>query len=269
MGDDQHRRRRHGQCDRAYLGCDLRPRLLRRPQRARRHRAVQWRLEPEHHRRYLCAQRDHQLHGRRRHRLGLHADRRRPGGFHRQLRRREQLHGQGHAEHRTQDRPCRMSGEREAAVTEFPARSIAIAAYRALLHGLGRFVWLGGAWMTCVLACLVVDLLPWPTALFRLLVLLTVLVSAVASAAVSVSWFRALLLDETYYGAMPMKFGARQFRYLVYQSVIAGILAAPIASLCLIVRANSWWAAAYSFALGGPLEGTALCLLAGSILAAM
>ena len=154
-------------------------------------------------------------------------------------------------------------------MTEFPARTIAIAAYRALLHGLGRFVWLGGAWMTCALACLVVDLLPWPTGLFRVLVLLSVLVMAAASAAVSVSWFRALLLDETYYGAMPMKFAARQFRYLVYQSVIAAILSAPIALFCFIVRADSWWAAAYSFVLGGSWEGKALGMLAGSILAAM
>ncbi len=147
------------------------------------------------------------------------------------------------------------------------ARPTAMMAYRVLLRDFGRFVWLGGGWMTCVLACVVVKMLPWPTGLFSLLVAATVLVVAVASAAASVSWYRAILLDETSWGVIPMEFGARQLRYFGYQSAIAVILGAPITLLCLVFSTDIWWAAAFSFLHRGPFHPLALLILVGSLLA--
>ena len=150
-------------------------------------------------------------------------------------------------------------------MVKIAARPTAVMAYQVLFRDIGRFVWLGGGWMTCVLACVVVKMLPWPDKLFSLLVVATILVVAVGSAAISVSWYRAILLDETSWGIIPMNFGARQLRYLGYQSVIALILGVPITLLCQVLGAQGWWAAAFSFLRHDPFHPMALLSLIGTL----
>lgn len=152
-------------------------------------------------------------------------------------------------------------------MVKIAAKPTAVMAYQVLFRDIGRFVWLGGGWMTCVLGCVVVKMLPWPDKFFSLLVLATVLVVAVGSAAISVSWYRAILLDETSWGIIPMNFGARQLRYFGYQSVVALVLAGPVTLFCLVLGAQAWWTAAFSFLRHDPLHPMALLSLVGTLLA--
>jgi hypothetical protein len=141
----------------------------------------------------------------------------------------------------------------------------AAMAYQVFFRGLGQFVWLAGGWLTCLLGCVVVKMVPWPESVASLLVLLTLLVVAIGSAGFSVGWYRALLVEEASFAAVPFSIGFRELRYLLYQAAIALIVVAPVALLCLLLGWQSVWAAAFSFVKGGALNSRALLLVAGGV----
>jgi hypothetical protein len=126
----------------------------------------------------------------------------------------------------------------------------AAMAYRVFLGGWRQFIWLASGWLTCLLGCVVVRMLPWPDAIATLLTLLTLLVIAIGSAGFSVGWYRALLVEETSFGLIPFHVGGRELRYLLYQLAIALVVGAPVAALCLLLGWEPVWRAAFSFAHG-------------------
>lgn len=137
--------------------------------------------------------------------------------------------------------------------------------YQIFYRGLNQFIWLASGWLTCVLGCVVVKMLPWPESVQSLLVIVTVLVIGIGSAGVSVGWYRALLIEEAYFVAIPFSFGVRELRYLLYQAVIAVIVGAPVALLCLLLGWQTVWVAAFSFLKGGVVNFRALLLLMGGV----
>ena len=141
----------------------------------------------------------------------------------------------------------------------------AAMAYQVLYRGLGQFIWLAGGWLTCLLGCVVVKMVPWPGAVESLLVVVTVLVCVVGSAGFSVGWYRALLVEESSYGVIPLSVGFREIRYLLYQAAIALVVGAPVALLCLLLGWEPVWAAAFSFLKGGALNQRALLLVVGGV----
>lgn len=141
----------------------------------------------------------------------------------------------------------------------------AAMAYQVFFRGLGQFIWLAGGWLTCLLGCVVIKMIPWPESVEPLLALLTVLVIAVGSAGVSVGWYRALLVEEASFVAIPFSLGFTELRYFLYQAAIALIVVAPVALLCLLLGWQPLWAAALSFLRGGPLNSRALLLVTGGM----
>lgn len=145
------------------------------------------------------------------------------------------------------------------------AMPTAALAYQVFYRGIGQFIWLAGGWLTCLLGCVVVKMVPWPETISSLLVFATLLVIAVGSAAFSVGWYRALLVEESSYGVIPFSVGLRELRYLLYQAAIALIVGAPVALLCLLLGWEPMWAAAFSFLQGGALNRNALLLVLGGV----
>ena len=141
----------------------------------------------------------------------------------------------------------------------------AAMAYQVFFRGLGQFIWLAGGWLTCLLGCVVIKMIPWPETIESLLALLTVLVIAIGSAGFSVGWYRALLIEEASFTAIPFSVGFTELRYFLYQAAIALIVVAPVALLCLLLGWQPVWAAALSFLKGGPLHGRALLLVTGGV----
>src|SRR6202043_3603134 len=86
---------------------------------------------------------------------------------------------------------------REAIMVAIAAWPTAATAYRVFFRGFGQFIWLAGGWLTCLLGCVVVKMVPWPDAIASLLVVTTLAVIAFGSAGVSVGWYRALLVEES------------------------------------------------------------------------
>ncbi len=123
----------------------------------------------------------------------------------------------------------------------------AAMAYQVFYRGIGQFIWLAGGWLTCLLGCVVVKMVPWLQTISSLLVFATLLVVALGSAGFSVGWYRALLVEETSSdGIIPFSLGFRELRYLLYQAAIALIVGAPVALLCLLL---GWVAARLILAL--------------------
>jgi len=142
----------------------------------------------------------------------------------------------------------------------------AAMAYQVFYRGIGQFVWLAGGWLTVLLGCVVVKMVPWPQTISSLLVFATLLVIALGSAGFSVGWYRALLVEETSSdGIIPFSLGFRELRYLLYQAAIALIVGAPVALLCLLLGWEPVWAAAFSFLKGGAPNQRALLLVAGGV----
>ena len=134
----------------------------------------------------------------------------------------------------------------------------AVGAYRMLLRNFGQFLHLSAGWLTGLIGCVVLKMLPWPDAISALLVIVTLLCLAAGSAAFSIGWCRVILTDETSYGAITFALSARDRRYLAYQCGIALIPATPFALLCWLFAADTWWASALSPLLGGPFHPLAL-----------
>ncbi|HKW53984.1 MAG TPA: hypothetical protein VJO12_09845 [Stellaceae bacterium] len=145
------------------------------------------------------------------------------------------------------------------------AMPTAAMAYQVFFRGLGQFIWLAGGWLTCLLGCVVIKMVPWPETMASLLALVTVLVVAIGSAGFSVGWYRALLVEEASFAAVPFSVGLRELRYFLYQATIALIVGAPVALLCLLLGWQPVWAAAFSFLKGGALNGRALLLVTGGV----
>ena len=145
------------------------------------------------------------------------------------------------------------------------AMPTAAMAYQVFYRGIGQFIWLASGWLTCLLGCVVVKMVPWPERISSLLVFLTLLVIVVGSAGVSVGWYRALLVEESSYGVIPLSVGVRELRYLLYQAAIALVVGAPVALLCLLLGWEPVWAAAFSFLKGGALNQRALLLVVGGV----
>ena len=146
-----------------------------------------------------------------------------------------------------------------------PAWPTAAMAYQVFFRGLGQFIWLAGGWFTCLLGCVVVKMLPWPDAIASLLVFVTLVLIAVGSAAFSVGWYRALLVEEASFGFIPMSVGGRELRYFLYQAAIVSIIGAPVALFCLLLGWEPVLNAAFSFVHGGALNGRALLLVVGGV----
>jgi hypothetical protein len=153
----------------------------------------------------------------------------------------------------------------EAIMVAIAAWPTAAMAYRVFFRGFGQFIWLAGGWLTCLLGCVVVKMVPWPDAIASLLAFATLAVIALGSAGVSVGWYRALLVEESSHGVIPLSLGWREVRYLLYHAVIALIVGAPVALLCLLLGWEPVWNAAFSFLQGGALNPRALLLVAGGI----
>src|SRR5216684_2609804 len=83
----------------------------------------------------------------------------------------------------------------EAIMVSIAAWPTAAMAYQVFYRGLGQFIWLAGGWLTCLLGCVVVKMVPWPQTISSLLVFATLLVVALGSAGFSVGWYRALLRE--------------------------------------------------------------------------
>lgn len=152
-------------------------------------------------------------------------------------------------------------------MVEIAARPMAAAAYQVFARGLGQFGWLAGGWLTCLLGCVVAKMLPWPDAVDALLVFVTVLVFAAGAASFSVAWYRAILLDEDAEGIIALTFDVQEIFYSFYQGAIALILAAPLALLCWLLRAEMLWVAALSFLGYGEPNGAAIALAFGGVAA--
>jgi hypothetical protein len=145
------------------------------------------------------------------------------------------------------------------------AMPTAAMAYRVFFRGAGQFLWLAGGWLTALLGCVVVKMVPWPEALSSFLVYATFGIISVGSAAFSVGWYRALLVEEQSYGHIPMSLGWRELRYLRYQAAVALVLAGPVALLCLLLGWQSVWQAAFSFLHGGGFNRRAFLVTVGGV----
>ena len=77
--------------------------------------------------------------------------------------------------------PSQRAGLRgEAIMVAIAAWPTAALAYQVFFRGLGQFIWLAGGWLTCLLGCVVVKMVPWPHTIESLLAFLTLLVIPVA-----------------------------------------------------------------------------------------
>ncbi len=141
------------------------------------------------------------------------------------------------------------------------------AAYRIVAEHLGEFVHLALGWLTCLLACVVIKMLPWPGPVAVLLDLLTAACIAIASAAISVGCYRAVLQNDIYYGGIPFSFGARELRYARFQTAIAALLLVPFALLVLWMGETQWWRGAFAFMWGGGFSPLALLFVIGGLVA--
>ena len=141
------------------------------------------------------------------------------------------------------------------------------AAYRIVAEHLGEFVHLALGWLTCLLACIVIKMLPWPGPVAVLLDLLTAACIAIASAAISVGCYRAVLQNDIYYGGIPFSFGARELRYARFQTPIAALLLAPFALLVLWMGETQWWRGAFAFLWGGGFRPLGLLFVIGGLVA--
>jgi hypothetical protein len=141
------------------------------------------------------------------------------------------------------------------------------AAYRIVAEHLGEFVHLALGWLTCLLACVVIKMLPWPGAVAVLLDLLTAACIAIASAAISVGCYRAVLQNDIYYGGIPFSFGARELRYARFQTAIAALLLVPFALLVLWLGESQWWRDAFAFLRGGGFHPLGLLFVIGGLVA--
>jgi hypothetical protein len=153
----------------------------------------------------------------------------------------------------------------EAIMVAIAAWPTAAMAYQVFFRGIGEFVWLAGGWLTCLLGCVVVKMVPWPDSIASLLVFATLVIIALGSAGFSVGWYRALLVEESSYGVIPLSLGWRELRYFLYQAAIVSIVGAPVALLCLLLGWQPMWAAAFSFLQGGPPNPRALLLVGGGV----
>ena len=150
-------------------------------------------------------------------------------------------------------------------MTEIAAWPTAGEGYRLLLIHIGQFFRLAAGWIACLLGCAVAKMLPLPALMLSLLDLATLLVAAVAAASFSVSWYRAILEDETSPGRVPMTLGPRELRFLGHQTAIVLVPGLPAVLLALLVGAESWWNAAFAVFHGAPAEPLTLLRLVGGL----
>ena len=141
------------------------------------------------------------------------------------------------------------------------------AAYRIVAEHLGEFVHLALGWLTCLLACVVIKMLPWPGLVGIVLDVLTAVCVAIASAAISVGCYRAVLQNDIYYGGIPFSFGARELRYARFQTAIAALLLGPFVLLVLWMGETQWWRGAFAFVWGGSFSALALLFVIGGLVA--
>jgi len=141
------------------------------------------------------------------------------------------------------------------------------AAYRIVAEHIGEFLHLSLGWLTCLLACVVIKMLPWPGLVSILLALLTALCVAIASAAIAVGCYRVVLQNEVYYGGIPFSFGARELRYTRYQTAIALLLLAPFALLVLWLGETQWWRDAFAFLWGRGFRPLSLVFVLSGLVA--
>lgn len=112
---------------------------------------------------------------------------------------------------------------------------------------------LAGGWLACLLACILVRMVPWPAPIALMLLLITVICVAVFSAAFSVNWYRALLDEEPAPDVVPLSLGSRELRFLAWQSAISLVPGLPLLMFFMLIGADAWWSAALSFANGGSI----------------
>jgi hypothetical protein len=161
----------------------------------------------------------------------------------------------------------RRSGNLRVTMVKIAAWHTAGAAYRIVAEHLGEFVHLALGWLTCLLACVVIKMLPWPGFVAILLDLLTAACIAIASAAISVGCYRAVLQNDVYYGGIPFSFGARELRYARFQTAIAALLLAPFGLLVLWMGETQWWRDALAFLWGGGFRPLGLLFVIGGLVA--
>ncbi|HYM04718.1 MAG TPA: hypothetical protein VET85_17330 [Stellaceae bacterium] len=137
--------------------------------------------------------------------------------------------------------------------------------YRILFLHIGQFFKLAAGWAACLACCALVKMLPLPSAIAILSDIVTLIVAAVAAAGFGVSWFRAILNDETASGVVPMEFGQRETRYLGYQVAMLLVVGLPAGLLAMLLSAQSWWTAAFAVLHGGTLEPMTLLRLGGGL----
>jgi hypothetical protein len=163
-------------------------------------------------------------------------------------------------------RTIKRSIATETIMVAIAAMPTAAMAYRVFFRGVGQFVWLASGWLTVLLGCVVVKMVPWPQTISSLLVFATLAVIAVGSAAFSVGWYRALLVEEaSAFGVIPFSIGGRELRYFLYQAAVALILGLPIALLCLLLAWEPVWRAAFSFLHGGGFNRHAFLIAVGGV----
>src|SRR5579863_2389897 len=111
--------------------------------------------------------------------------------------------------------------------------------YRILFLHIGQFFRLVAGWAACLACCALVKMLPLPSAIAILFDIVTPIVAFIAAAGFAVSWFRAVLNDETAAGIVPMEFGQRETRYLGYQMGMLLVAGLPAGLLALLIGAQS------------------------------
>jgi len=141
------------------------------------------------------------------------------------------------------------------------------AAYRIVAEHIGEFLHLSLGWLTCLLACVVIKMLPWPGFVSILLALLTAVCVTIASAAIAVGCYRVVLQNDIYYGGIPFSFGARELRYTRYQTAIAMLLLAPFALLVLWLGETQWWRDAFDFLWGRGFRPLSLLFVIAGLVA--
>ena len=151
-------------------------------------------------------------------------------------------------------------------MTEIAAWPTAGEGYRLLLVHIGQFFRLAAGWIACLLGCAFAKMLPLPTAMLALLDVATLVVAAIAAASFCVSWYRAILEDETSPGRIPMTLGPRELRFLGHQTAILLVPGLPAVLLALLIGADSWWNAAFAVFHGAPAEPLTLLRLAGGLI---
>lgn len=154
----------------------------------------------------------------------------------------------------------------EMVMTEIAAWPSAGEGYRLLLVHIGQFFRFSAGWIACLLGCAMVKMLPLPSLVLSLVDIATLATAAVAAASFSVSWYRAILEDESLPGRVPLTLGLRELRFLGHQTAIMLVPGLPVVMLVLLLSAHGWWATAFAvFHGGGMPEPLTLLRLVGGL----